>query len=162
MKQYSVFEKEMVTHYIVLHKCVTCVLFAISFILLTTSFYVTELLYLAGIVFFAAILLLIVFLKNKKKYGNRIVCNKDFLEIYDINNRFLYALSISDLCKTSRIVLFAGPRSGFIKKHCLILYNKQFFTDVYDEMEYNSYYTNRDILFIENPILITELNNIIN
>ena len=69
MEKHSIFEKEMVSHYIFLHKYVTYVLFAITFILLATSIFIIELLYLAGVVCFTAICLTIVYVSNKKKYG---------------------------------------------------------------------------------------------
>lgn len=162
MKRYPVFDNEMTMRYIVLHKYVTYAMVAIGLTLFVLSFWIAEFLYLSFIVLATALLLLLVFLKNLKKYGNCVVLQNDCLEIYDSHGRFLYALAITDLAKTVRVVLFAGPRAGTVKKECLILYRKQLDTDIYDEMEYSSYAANRSILFIENPALIAELDRIVN
>lgn len=156
MQFYHIFDKDTIDYYIRGLRYVNCAVTALSGVALIWSVYNRfPLIYTVLITIPLPLIVTILYFINKKAYGDKIVIKQSHIEVYNMKGRFLYSLRICDMKATEQTVLFYGPRGSMLKRNCLVLYTPG--QDVCEEMEYRSYIRNRNILFIQNPILIAAM-----
>ena len=160
MRYYTLLDKKWLNYYISGSKCAFFVFSAISIVLATLAFFNPFVIYLCFISLFVALLFLLTYFAHRKKYGRKVLIKEKMLEVCNAQQKLIYTLSLTEVMHIQQAILFSGPRSiGFTQENCLVIY--RIGADVYENMEYRSYWNDKDILIVQNPKLITTLTHML-
>lgn len=88
--------------------------------------------------------------RNKTKYENKLSCNDKTVTVYTYKNQKVKEFKL-DLMKSSCLKMAFDQYRGYSYKECLVLYND---IELYENMEYSSYWNDSNMLIIQNPVLI--------
>ena len=148
-------DEELQTYYITAHKCISIISFAITVVLLILSiFYLFALVFLSAVTAFICVTFFITYRINKNKYGRKICCVGENLIICDYKGKKTSELDMSSLKKDYLQIAFDYGRPRYIYKQCLILHNN---FELYERMEYSSYWNNHDLVIVQNQKAIETL-----
>ena len=93
---------------------------------------------------------LFVWRRNKTKYENKLSCNDKTITVYNYKNQKVKEFKL-DLMKSGYLKMAFDEYPRYSYKECLILYND---IELYENMEYSSYWNDSNMCIIQNPILI--------
>ncbi len=154
---YDLIDKDLKDYYISAQKWMFIISGIISIILGVLSIYFIAALILFVMFLFITLLFIVFWNINKNKYGKKISINDGIIKIYNYKNILIkeYIIESNKFCYID--IAFDYYRK-FIYKNCLVLYND---IDLYDKMEYRSYWNESTMIIIENPQTIKEINKIL-
>ena len=147
----NLIDRELQEYYIQAHKWVFIVFLIISVVLAGASFFSNAAMVLSVMFMLVAFVFFITWNMNKKKYGNKAYYDNGIMYIYNYKNSKIKELNI-DSMKTCYLKIAFPYIRGFTYMRCLVLYNN---IELYDNMEYGSYWNEPDMLIIQNPELIS-------
>lgn len=151
---YDLIEKELKNYYIIAHKYIFIICLSLSL-----TFGVLSIFYNVALVFLVifAIITLIFFITwniNKKKYGKKLLYANGVITIYNHKNLKINDFKLDSLKKKYMKIAFDEcPRFSY--RNCLVLYLN---IEPYENMEYRSFWNNPNIVIIQNPELIDNIN----
>ena len=91
---------------------------------------------------------------------NKVFIQDDHIEVYTYREAFLTSFYLEECKMVKTRVAFPKGTKGFSfdpLEECLVIYRAE--EDIYDKMEYYSYWNEKNILIVQNPELITVLLN---
>ena len=154
---YNLIDKKLKDYYIKGHRYMFLACLCVSLALSVLSiFYIVALVFL--VIF--AIITLIFFITwniNKKMYGKKLLFDNDVITIYNHNNLKIKDFKL-DTLKKKNIKIAFNEYPKFSYKSCLVLYLN---IEPYENMEYRSYWNDPNIVIIQNPELIENINKTI-
>lgn len=153
MDIYSVFDREILDDRIRWPYYLSCFFLTVSVVLLACSFIATAIVYLFAVILFVSLIFIAVYMSGKKMYGYKASIKDGEMHIYSINQKLLRTLDLNKVrfARKTVILVQGGVSRQEIKKECLILYGDK---EISDEIEYRSYWNNKDVLIIQNQELI--------
>ena len=151
---YNLIDKKLKDYYIKGHRYMFLACLCVSLVFSVLSiFYIVALVLL--VIF--AIITLIFFITwniNKKMYGKKLLCENDVITIYNHKNLKINDFKL-DTLKKKNIKIAFNEYPKFSYKSCLVLYLN---IEPYENMEYRSYWNDKNIVIIQNPELIENIN----
>ena len=154
---YNLIDKKLKDYYIKGHRYMFLACLCVSLVLSVLSiFYIVALVFL---VIFATITLIffITWNINKKMYGKKLLCDNDVITIYNHKNLKINDFKLNTKKKKNIKIAF-NEYPKFSYKSCLVLYLN---IEPYENMEYRSYWNDPNIVIIQNPELIENINKTI-
>ena len=88
--------------------------------------------------------------RNKTKYENKLSCSDKTVTVYNYKNQKVKEFKL-DLMKSSCLKMAFDEYPRYSYKECLVLYND---IELYENMEYSSFWNDSNMLIIQNPFLI--------
>lgn len=164
---YNLFDEEKVFDSTKLSKYIVFVISLICLSFLIIYLFTLNLIYI--VLFFALVLgdvlMLFRWFLYKQMYARKITIETDSLKLFSTNNKAIRQYNISDIKAEKREMVFNnGPYSDYSKYAktakcvCLVLYKD---IELYENMEYISYWNDENMLIIQNPELISKLEYLI-
>lgn len=156
MPKYNLFEKEK-TENIVANKVICIILFCITIILFITAFVFNPVIfYFASMSIILSFILLISYLLCRKQFGRKISISFDNkkLFVYSYSNKKIKEIILNEMLYSFVNIVFYEYRRRAVCYNCLVFHKN---IELYNEMEYRSYWNDPNLLIIQNPILIKKL-----
>ena len=155
----NLYEQEFINTYVVIPKCLIWLFSLLSIGLLVGSFFKWELVTLLFFGVFMIVFSTLVYIFNKRKYARKVLVEKESSIIYENGRKFSFERNTGFFKK---MVIFNGPGFGAIKKETIIICNsKEILEELksFDIVEHRSYWKNNNVIFIQNPELISIIEN---
>ena len=128
--------------------CITVILFIVATLFNHVIFYIASLSALVFLIF------LITHLVLKKILGRKISFSGNVITVYSYGNKKIREHLVNEMYCAYIDILFNEYRSSFDSFKCLVFYKD---IEVYNEMEYQSYWYEPNMLIVQNPVLIEKL-----
>ena len=157
---FDLIEKELKEYYITDLKIGIILFLVASFVLSMLSFFEKSWFIIAIILFCVVILLFVLLNYNKKKYGKKVFIDNQDLIVYNYYGKKERTIILKDVNSCILNVGFEYRAPYIIYKECILLYLNLDF-ELYEKMEYRSYWKDKNLLIIQNPLLIDEIKKII-
>ena len=156
--QYSIFEKDILKD----EKVGLIILNLLSFIFLIAGvcfLFIDNGIYVLIMFVIFAILLTLISILQYIRYQTTVIIENEEIKVYS-NNRYIRSFKLSEINIDNKDIVIRMPSRGrkALISNCLIIYKD---IEIYDMMEYRSYWNNKNILIIQNKHLIQALNKII-
>jgi len=156
--QYSIFEKDILKD----EKVGLIILNLLSFIFLIAGvcfLFIDNGIYVLIMFLIFAILLSLISILQYIRYQTTVIIENEEIKVYS-NNRYIKSFKLSEINIDNKDIVIRMPSRGrkVLISNCLIIYKD---IEIYDMMEYRSYWNDKNILIIQNKQLIQALNKII-
>ena len=156
--QYSIFEKDILKD----EKSILIIANLLSLILLCAGvsfLFIDNGIYVLIIFVIFAVLLTLISILQYIRYQTTIIIENEKIKVYS-NNRYIRSFELNEIKIANKEVVIRMPSRGrkALISNCLIIYKD---IEIYDMMEYRSYWNDKNILIIQNKQLIQVLNKII-
>ena len=155
---YDLLDKDLREYYIPAHKWCFISWGLLSVVLGVVSFFNNGGIVLAIMAMLVTLVFFVTWNVNKRRYGNTLLYKGGIIKIYNYKNMMLREYTIDSMQSCYVLVGFPAPYGRFTYKKCLILYND---VEIYDKMEYPSYWKDPEMIIMENPQLIEVMDKVL-
>ncbi|MBQ8896319.1 MAG: hypothetical protein IJY88_05970 [Clostridia bacterium] len=134
-------------------------MFIMSVFFLILGFYWKKVMFVSVVFFISWMLSLHIAIVWWKRHARKISIENDGITLYTSGGKLYHKYLFSEYKSTKFIIAMLEPqRRIFDEEHylkeCLVLYRDM---ELYEGMEYRSYWNDKNILFIQNPEAIAEV-----
>ena len=156
------FEKDFLLTYVKFPKWLAFVFLGLSpslLICIKINFNLIALPILAGVI---DMLFFITYFCNRKFYGNKISIQQEKIVLLNAKGKEVFSVTFENIILETKMVIYNGSGLASVRHQSLIIYDKNDVPEhISDEIiEHSSYRNEKNIVFIQDPTLMLEIEKI--